>query len=238
MPEEKVTEATLNIYQKLAKIRKSVEVVQKNKSGYGYKYVTDDELLARITGQMDKYGVSLIPSIVPRTFNVTPYTYQTIDKKTQKEKTVNELLVQGEMEFEWINNENPVDSILVPWVMVGHQSDASQSFGSALTYAYRYFILKYFGVATPEDDPDNWRSKQKAAEDEEDRLLTKQIIDEFDVMVRAYLANNQGKQQEVKDLVSRYVKNGDYTKIKEPALARKLMDDFMTKFGLNDIEKE
>lgn len=27
---------TLNLYQKLAKIRKCVEVVQKNKSGYGY----------------------------------------------------------------------------------------------------------------------------------------------------------------------------------------------------------
>ena len=39
----------LNLYQKLAKIRKQVEVVQKNKSGYGYKYVTDDELLAKIT---------------------------------------------------------------------------------------------------------------------------------------------------------------------------------------------
>jgi hypothetical protein len=43
----------MNIYQKLAKVRKQVEVVQKNKSGYGYKYVTDDELLAKITGVMD-----------------------------------------------------------------------------------------------------------------------------------------------------------------------------------------
>ena len=32
----------MNIYQKLARIRKQVEVIQKNKSGYGYKYVSED----------------------------------------------------------------------------------------------------------------------------------------------------------------------------------------------------
>lgn len=37
----------MNIYQKLARIRKQVEVIQKNKSGYGYKYVSEDEILAK-----------------------------------------------------------------------------------------------------------------------------------------------------------------------------------------------
>ena len=39
----------MNIYQKLARIRKQVEVIQKNKSGYGYKYVSEDEILAKIS---------------------------------------------------------------------------------------------------------------------------------------------------------------------------------------------
>lgn len=224
------SEGKLNIYQKLAKVRKSVEVVQKNKSGYGYKYVTDDELLAKITGQMDKYGVSLIPSVVPKTFNVSPYTYIAFDKKTQKEKTVNELLVQGDMLFSWINNENPEERIDVDWVLVGHQSDASQSFGSALTYAYRYFILKYFGVATPEDDPDSWRSKQKEAEAAEDKMLAEQIINTFDEKVRMYLADHKEKSTEVKELVTKYVKDGNYKKIQEPALAAKLLEEFTEKF--------
>ena len=43
-----MTEQAMNIYQKLAKIRKQVEVIQKNKSGYNYKYVSEDEILARI----------------------------------------------------------------------------------------------------------------------------------------------------------------------------------------------
>lgn len=53
----------LNIYQKLAKIRKPVEVIKKNRKGYGYTYVDEEEILSKITGLMGKYGVSLIPNI-------------------------------------------------------------------------------------------------------------------------------------------------------------------------------
>ena len=218
----------LNLYQKLAKIRKCVEVVQKNKSGYGYTYVTDSELLAKITGVMDKYGVSLIPSIVPGTFTVNPYTYTKVKKGV--EETVNELMVNADMVYRWINNDNPSEYIEVPWSLVGHQSDASQSFGSALTYSYRYFLLKYFGVATPDDDPDTWRSKQRAAEAEEDRILAEQIIGTLDETVRAFLADNKEKAAEVKELMTKYVKDANYKKITEPALAQKLLDEFSSKF--------
>ena len=62
----------LNIYQKLSKIRKQVEVIQKNKAGYGYKYVSEDEILARISGLMDKYSLSLIPCVVRGSAAVEP----------------------------------------------------------------------------------------------------------------------------------------------------------------------
>ena len=39
-----------------------LEVMQKNKSGYNYKYVTDEEILAKVTAFIDKYGLSLIPN--------------------------------------------------------------------------------------------------------------------------------------------------------------------------------
>ena len=63
----------MNIYQKLARIRKQVEVIQKNKSGYGYKYVSEDEILAKISVFMDKYGLSLIPNIKQGSTIVSPY---------------------------------------------------------------------------------------------------------------------------------------------------------------------
>ena len=53
--------------------------------------------------------------------------------------------------------------------MVGQQADGSQALGSGLTYANRYFLLKYFNVATSEDDPDAIRSEM-AKEDERKKL--------------------------------------------------------------------
>lgn len=164
--------AELNLYQKLAKIREYVEVMKRDKAAFGYSYVTDTELLAKITAGMKEYNVSLIPSIVPGTTQVIPYRY---DKtKTKKDGTVisdttvyvSEILVSSDAVFTWVNDENPDEKIEVPWVAVGQQADASMAFGAGLTYSYRYFLLKYFGVATPNDDPDNWRSKQKQAEAE------------------------------------------------------------------------
>ena len=227
----------MNIYQKLAKIRKNVEVIQKNKSGYGYKYVTDDELLAKISGFMDKYGVSLIPSVTPGTMNTEPYTYKKTKQAKDKggnpiwyEENVNEVMVNGEMQYTWVNNDKPEEKIVVNWYLVGHQSDGSQSFGSALTYSMRYFLLKYFSIATPDDDPDNWRSKQKAAEAAEEKAIAAQFIEQVNALVTNYLSSNQNQKETVREFICRYVKSGDYFKITEPTLAAKLLEDFKTQF--------
>lgn len=223
----------LNIYQKLAKLRKQVEVIQKNKSGYGYKYVTEDEILARVSVFMDKFGLSLIPSINNGSLSVSPYQY----KKTKVTKTgdiyeenVNEVLVSGDMTWTWVNNENPDERIDVNWAIVGQQSDASQAFGSGLTYSSRYFLLKYFSIATPDSDPDGYRSKQKEAEIAEDKMVASKIIESFDKEVRKYLEENQDKAEHVKRLVSKYVRGGDYFLITKSAVAAKLQEEFRKKF--------
>ena len=222
----------LNLYQKLAKIRKQVEVVQKNKSGYGYKYVTDDELLAKITVGMDRYGVSLVPNIVPGTLRVEPYTYKKTkrDKNGPYEETVNEFTAVCDMSYVWVNNDNPEETVTVSWSMVGQQSDASQCLGSGLTYSMRYFLLKYFNVATPDDDPDNWRSKQKATEAAEDKALAEQIINTLDGVVKVFLAENPKHSDDVKKLMSKYAKGGNYFAITESALASKVLEDFQATF--------
>lgn len=228
-----MSEQKLNIYQRLAKIRKQVEVVKKDKSGYNYKYVSDDELMARISGLMDKYSLMLIPKIVPETTAVEPYstkkTRTTRDGKVYEEN-VNEILVSADMVFEWVDVDNPEERVKVPWALVGHQDDASQSLGSGLTYCTRYFLLKFFNVATPEDDPDKWRSKQKAAAEAEEKMIVKEIIDKFDTDVRAYLAANPKDAEPVKAMISKYVKGGDYFKVAESALAAKMAQEFMDTF--------
>lgn len=40
---------TLNIYQKIGRIQRAVDIVQKDADGYGYSYVSEAVLLPRIT---------------------------------------------------------------------------------------------------------------------------------------------------------------------------------------------
>lgn len=227
----------LNIYQKLVKIRKQVEVIQRNKKGYGYTYVSEDEILAKISGFMDKYALSLIPSVVHNSSIVSPYSTKKT-KSTNKgeiyEENVNEVLVSADMVFTWVNNENPEERVDVPWILVGHQSDGSQSFGSGLSYAMRYFLLKFFNIATPDDDPDKWRSKQRAAGAAEDKMIAEEIISSFDTLVKDYLASNPDKAEEVKKFVAKYVKGGNYFAITESVLASKLIADFKETFKIKE----
>lgn len=227
MPRE---ELPINLYERLALIRKNVEVVQKNKAGFGYTYVTDDELFAKITGAMTKYRVSLIPSVVPGTSEVMPYKYDKVNKKTKELEPQNEILVKAEMNYRWVNNDDPSEFIDVPWILVGQQADASQAFGSGLTYSMRYFILKYFDVATPDDDPDNWRSKQREAEAAEERALARSIMSEFDADFRGWLANNPDKREEAIAFFKGFERSGNYMNIADPRLAAKLRADFAEKF--------
>ena len=218
-----------NIYQKLAKIRKQVEVMKRDTKAYGYSYTKEESILAKITVFMERYNLSLIPGIVPGTTSVNPYSYKktkTTAKGDIYEENVNEVLVSADTTWTWVNNDNPDEFIIVPWAMVGQQSDASQSFGSGLTYSSRYFLLKYFNISTSNDDPDTFRSKQREAEKEEEKVITGKIIESD------FLAVHPDKAGSVKDLVGKYVKDSDYFAIQESSIAAKLLEDIRETFPI------
>lgn len=208
MEEEKQTKANkLNLYQKLAEIKKLTEVLQKTKQGHGYKYVPEDEILAKVSLGMRKQGVSLVPRIVPQTATVTPYHTSATKLTTDNvpyEKHYNEILVQADMYWDWVDNDNPDDKISVPWILVGQQTDASQAFGSGLTYTSRFFLLKYFNIATVDSDPDNYRKNQSEIENREVAIVVKAIVDKIDGIVVEYLEKNKNKDD--KDKLSDFLK--------------------------------
>lgn len=223
----------LNLIQKLAKIRAISDVVSKEKRGYNYTYADITSILAKITAGMKKYGVSLIPQVVPNTAEVIQnvVTNTKFDKTGKAyDNTTTEMLVKADMVFRWINDDNPEEFIDVPWFVTGSQSDPSQAFGSGLTYCTRYFLTSYFQIAQSDSDVDAYRSKQKVAAESEDKAIAEEIIAEFDSIVKQFLADNQDKVDEVKKFISRYAKNANYLAIKEPALASKLLGDFNSKF--------
>ena len=128
-----------NLVQKLAKIRAMSDVVTKEKRGYNYSYADITTILANITGGMKKYGVSLIPAIVPESASIEQSVIvNTKFDKTGKpyEQKATEMLVRAGMTFTWVNDDNPSETIVVPWFVTGSQGDPSQAFGSGLTYCH------------------------------------------------------------------------------------------------------
>lgn len=223
-----IAEDSLSLVQKLAKIRKGTEVIQKNRSGFGYKYVGIDEILSYVTAGMNKYNVSLIPHYTGDV-SVEPYTYtrvKTLKNGQRVEEPVTEFLTKASITYSWINNDNPAETIDIPWFITGSQTDPSQATGSALTYGLRYFLMNFFQIAAPEDDPDSWRSKQKEAEEAEEKSAAKKIIEDFDAELKIFLSSNADKSEEIKKFVMKYVKNGNYLSITEPVLAAKLKKEF------------
>ncbi len=222
-------EEKLTLIQKLAKIRAMSDAVAKTRRGYNYSYEDITEILANVTAGMKRYNVTLIPSIKPGTMQVTQnVVIKTKTDKTGKayDSTTTEMLVMAEMNFRWIDDENPSDFIDVPWFVTGSQEDPSQAFGSGLTYCTRYFLTSYFQIARAESDVDAYRSKQKAAGEAEDKAIAEAIIASFDAELRDYLSKNADKADEVKKFIAKYAKNANYLAIKEPALAGKLKSDF------------
>ena len=161
----------MNIYEKLLNLVIMAGVLQKNKDGFNYRYVPEDEIQAKVTAGMKKYGLMLIPGVTPGTLQILPYAYdkEKIDKKT-REKTishVNEIIVSADMVYTWVNTEDPSERVEIPWVLIGQMEDAAQAFGAGATYTNRYFLLKSLQIATTEDDPDNYRGKQREADNYE-----------------------------------------------------------------------
>jgi hypothetical protein len=206
----------LNLYQKLAKIRKLAEIIQKDKKGFGYTYVSEEEILAKVTAGMEMYNVSLIPRMIHGTTVVTPRNYLKIKEKPDKtgniirtEETIDEFLLTSQIEWEWVNDENPEEKIIIPWMLVGQQSDASQTFGSAWTYASRYFLMKYFNVATSDDDPDAYKAKKAEAAMQEQKELVVAIVGQIDKLRAKYETEENRSALSKAIKATKLIKDGD-----------------------------
>lgn len=227
----------LNLHQKLSKIRKLTEIIQKNRQGFNYKYVSIDEILARVTAGMDKYGVSLFPNIVQDSVKVIDLSRDdtSVDRTGREyKKHVDEYMVQMDVDWTWVNDENTDDTITVRWFAVGSQKDPSQAMGSALTYSLRQFLANSLQIAQPETDPDELRTKQLNAAKDAEKAVIGEIVARIDTQVREYLDAHEDKKAEVKQFMEQHVKGGNYQKIKTPEVAAALLRDFQKAFIDNE----
>ena len=146
----------LNLYQKLHKIQCQVMGLGKDKDGQNFKYVSGTKVLDAIKPIMNEYGIILKQEII--SIDNVRQDYQTSlsqDKETKvwSGKPKSEILSKVMMKFTWIDvTTGEKDENLFG---ANGQNDWDKGVGSAMTYAERYFLLKFFHIATDEDDIDN-----------------------------------------------------------------------------------
>jgi len=140
----------MSIYTKLLGIQKAVKGFSKDADGNNYKYVSGNKILAVVRPLMDEYGLILKQEVTSIDNNRQDYK---TGVGTKWEKPKAEILSKVMMRFTWVDCETgEKDENLFG---ANGQNDWEKGLGSALTYAERYFLLKYFHIATDEDDIDN-----------------------------------------------------------------------------------
>lgn len=147
------TKPKRTLAQKLLELQKTVVKLSKNEKGYDYKFVSGSKLLSFIRPAMDELSLLLVPDTV----SVDQQIVKTLEAipasgnyKGRAEKY--EVLVTLTKTFTWIDAETG-ESLKTTFISQGCNG-WDKAIGSAETYAERYFILKFFHIATDEDDVD------------------------------------------------------------------------------------
>ena len=178
----------MTLDQKLMELKKIVSIMQKDSEGHGYNYVSEESILLALNAKMIELGLKLTPKFKAGTLYSEVVNYQ------------------SEIQFIWKDIETG-ETEVIDWALLGQQADGSQALGSGLTYANRYFLLKYFNVATSNDDPDKIRS-DIAAEEERKKISAVQtkIKKAFEKAIQKYQSKDEvykvlgtSKEQFVKD---------------------------------------
>jgi hypothetical protein len=153
------TAKKMNLYQKLHHIQCEILGLSKNKKSFGYSYVNGDKVLEYIKPLMNELGLILKQEIISIKNKRHDYQTGSAEKKNLKDKS--EILSKVMMRFTWIDtdtgekDENSFGA--------NGMNDWEKGLGSALTYGERYFLLKFFHIATDQDDIDNPDRKPQAA---------------------------------------------------------------------------
>lgn len=124
-----------NLHKRILGIMSELDYIEKGSAKVNgqYRFVSHDQVTAKIHPLLVKHGVTIIPSIE--------------DVTQEGNRTMVKLMVG------FLNADNPQDNFTIR--SIGYGIDSSDKGpGKAISYAYKYALLKMFCLETG-DDPDN-----------------------------------------------------------------------------------
>jgi len=140
----------MSLNEKFLEIRSSVNYLQKKKNGEAkYSFVSSTDVVAPIREKMCELGLLLLPNL----------KNHTMTKIFEGEKSTT-ILTELDIEYTWIDVESG-ESLIVSWYGQGVDISGEKGVGKALTYAEKYFLLKFFNIPSDNDDPDTFENKKK-----------------------------------------------------------------------------
>lgn len=149
----------MNLHQKLIEVRKTCSYLKKDNEGFQFSYVSSSQTLGTLRQAMDQYGLLLIPRVLDHSATINKKT--NTDRSGNKKDTI-EYFTELTMEFTWVDSDDPEQSITCPFYAQGVDA-REMGVGKALTYGEKYFLLKFFNIATDKDDPDSFQQKTESA---------------------------------------------------------------------------
>ena len=188
-------ETKLNLYQKLMEIKKAFpSYIKKTAEGYGFKYCKESILNAIINPVMEEHGILLYQEVI--SLEDCKITRVAKDKSTQ-ELTGSRMHLQ----YTWVNIENPSETLKCSQWIQDYESDA-QKCGGLLTYGVRYFLLKFFNIATDDIDIDTFDRNVESFTSQPKKIKTFQLNDLKNTIkpYEEHLTNQILKKYDVKKL--------------------------------------
>ena len=169
----------LNVHQRISRIMSEIDYIKKDKSinfgkGGGFTVVGHDAVTKLIHPLLVKHGVNIIP-------------------------TIKQIIQEGnrsrvDLEFRWINIDNPSDHFVTEASGYGiDQQD--KGIGKGWSVAQRYTVLKTLHLETGDKDiEDDDIDHVEVTREENLRKKEAKIINEFSKEVQATLSHEQRKE--------------------------------------------
>lgn len=128
-------EKTLNLHQRILAVMADLKYIQKGSAKVNgqYSFVSHDQVTSAIHPHLVKHGLLIMPSVA--------------EMKQEGNRT------EVKLNVVFRNADKPDDALYTVWYGYGIDN-ADKGPGKAISYAYKYAILKTFCLETG-DDPDN-----------------------------------------------------------------------------------
>ena len=179
-------EKTMTLHEKLLAMQTRVDGLIKDGKNLSDKYdfASDENVLDRFRPMMDELGLLLIPIV----------NSAELHEGATRSGTAR-YLTELRLTMVWHDVESGKE-IQIPWYAQGVDLAGEKGVGKALTYAEKYFLLKFFHVPTRKDDPDGDARTRSGEKSQTGTAASKENVDYCRKAVRQMILELYGNDQD------------------------------------------